>query len=203
MKNRVISAIISLLILVLVIVAAKAFTVQTITVEFGYQSSYDNAEEIIEVSGIEDSTFIWAIDETAMINNIAEYFDDNSIYIYNIERVFPNKVIIYIEERTGIFVVESDLDANKVAITDCDFQLNTLIDIEEISMEDYITISGIAVENTYNTTAFKQIKEVADGIIENSNSTVNLIEIVEEINYSEEMITIFYIDGTIEEVLLT
>ena len=83
-------------------------TTNDITVDDGVKS------EIIALSGIKKGKNIFSIDEAIAIENIE--INRPELKVISIERKFPNKVVVYVTRRTGVFSLA--LDDGRFAVLD-------------------------------------------------------------------------------------
>ncbi len=196
MKSRVITGIVSLLVIIFIVVLAKTFMVKTVTESFSADPINVEAGEVIAAADLDYSVMIWSIDEDALAEKIESSFSDNSIDVTSIERVFPDTVIIHVTERIPICVVGYASDDTKIALVDYDFQLNMLENAEDVDTSNYIVITGVEVENTYNTAAFIAIKGVLEDIVATGVDSSQLPQLIATICYTDQQITLTYRDGS-------
>ncbi len=167
MKKRWISVIIGCAIIALIAIAGNVCRVRTVEVRFDGPQTDVTAEEIFSASGIDMRRSILGINENTVKENVNKAFADHSVYVRNIERKFPNKVILYVEERIPICAVKlSDParfgyeDGDGYGITDMDFQMDAVGSRAEAEESELIYLEGVTVSDTYNTSAFEYVHKI-------------------------------------------
>lgn len=167
MKKRWISVIIGCVIVALIAIMGNVCRVRSVTVEFDGQTTNVTAEDVFAASGIEMRRSILGINEVTVKQNVNLAFGDNSVYVRNIERVFPDRVIIYAEERMPLCAVRlrnpekfGYEEGDGYGVTDIDFQMNMVASNAEVSGRDLIYIDGITVSDTYNTSSFAYVHKI-------------------------------------------
>lgn len=167
MKKRWISVIIGCVIVAIIAIIGNVCRVRTVIVKFDNQPVNVTADDIFRASGIEMRRSILGINEITVKECVNGAFGDNSVYVRNIERVFPNKVIVYAEERIPFCAVKLRNPENfgyeegdGYGITDIDFQMNAVAGNAEVAGRDLIYIDGVTVSDTYNTNTFAYVHEI-------------------------------------------
>ncbi len=167
MKKRWISVIIGCVVVALIAIIGNVCRVRTVIVKFDNQPVNVTADEVFRASGIETRRSILGINEITVKECVNGAFGDNSVYVRNIERVFPNKVIVYVEERMPLCAVKlrdpekfGYEEGDGYGITDMDFQMNAVANNAEVAGRDLIYIDGVTVSDTYNTSAFAYIHAI-------------------------------------------
>ncbi len=124
MNKRLIIAFICLVVIAIpIIVISAVFTVGSIDViAIGDGFEYDE-EAIIENTGIKLGSSIFTVSEKKAIDNVES--KDPTIKVVNIERIFPNKVVLNIVKRIPIVAIKTkdayaliDREMRVVEITD-------------------------------------------------------------------------------------
>lgn len=189
MKRRLTAVIVGIFILAAIITFGKVFSVRTIEEVYAVSPTLVSEGEILDKSGIELGDNILNINETAVKAAISKLYPDNSVAVTDIERVFPNKVIIYVQERTPIMAIQSASEVGSYGIADIDFQLNRLVPAEETDLSKLMLVNGITVDKSYNYTSFRAIREVLSGFTAYVPDYV-LPEIIESLDYTTDVITV-------------
>jgi hypothetical protein len=126
-------------------------------------------------------------------------YEDNSIAVTDIVRVFPNKIIIYCIEHVPTCLVERKYNNDVYAVADCDFQLNKVVNKTEVDVNDYVLIEGVMVEDSYNTPQFKTLNKVFRTIDNEGLTLAEQPKVFSKVLYSESKITLYTRSGEIIE----
>ena len=102
--------------------------------------SAEQKSEIIELSQIKKGKNIFSVDEGIAINNIE--LNQPSLKVISIERKFPNKVVIYVTDRTAIFSCRTE--DGRYAILDRELKV---IAFSNGEMPSLTKLTGLEGEN--------------------------------------------------------
>ncbi|MDE6188841.1 MAG: FtsQ-type POTRA domain-containing protein [Clostridia bacterium] len=131
--------------------------------------------EIIELSGIKKGKSIFSVDEDVAIKNIE--VNKPPLKVISIERQFPNKVVVYVTQRTGIFSYRTE--DGKYAILDRELKVIDIADQEDSSLTK---LSGIPQENVN----LGQVVDYKYGVL------VNMIKGAEQCSFVQERFCTFF-----------
>ncbi|MBO7156579.1 MAG: FtsQ-type POTRA domain-containing protein [Clostridia bacterium] len=160
MKKRYISIAVGLVLVMLVAVLGNICKITKIEVCFEKAAVKVSSVEIFENSGIEMGESILSLNENLVRRNVMQSYSDNSIIVTNIERVFPNKVVIYVTENVPICAISVAGQENHYALADGNFQLTRIVGIEDVVFDELIYIDGVQVGDTFNTPTFETIHKL-------------------------------------------
>ncbi|HOB64104.1 MAG TPA: hypothetical protein PKH08_02990, partial [Clostridia bacterium] len=184
MKKRIFAALAGVLIIALVTAFGVVFSVDEIVEVYDGDASATGIKsgDIAGIAEISIGDNILSINETEAKDKVSEYFSDNSIDIYDIERVFPNKVIIKIKHRLPIAAVT--VESGGYALADIDFQLNKIE--EEADFSKLVFIEGVTVKNTFNIPELKRVREGLIAAKSAGFSNEALASFIEKVNLTPE-----------------
>lgn len=184
MKKRIFAALAGVLIITLVTAFGVVFSVDEIVEVYDGDASATGIKsgDIAGIAEISIGDNILSINETEAKDKVSEYFSDNSIDIYDIERVFPNKVIIKIKHRLPIAAVT--VESGGYALADIDFQLNKIE--EEADFSKLVFIEGVTVKNTFNIPELKRVREGLIAAKSAGFSNEALASFIEKVNLTPE-----------------
>lgn len=192
MKGKHIAVIASILIFALIITMGRLFLVRSVEISFDRQPVYVNEADIVSASNIKFSSNIFSINESEIKKNVSNFYGDNSVSVIDVERVFPNKVIIYAKERFPILFVKT-VDGRYIP-TDIDFQLNKVA-AEDFDGQALIAVSGIEVDLGFNATEFREIRKMLCSFLACGLKAEGLAVFFEEIKVSSESYTFLLREG--------
>ncbi len=195
MKRRIISIIIGIFIVATVAVFGNICKINVVEVSFSEEPQNVDAVEIFDEAGLKLGDSILSLNENVVKKNVMSAYEDNSIAITDIVRVFPNKVIIYCEEHIPMCAIPKKGQEGIYAIADGDFQLNKTLRKEEIDFSTLILVDGIVVEDTYNTVSFKTLHAVFKALEREGLDYSEQALLIEKLTYSQEEISILTRDG--------
>lgn len=178
MKRNPLPILIAVIIVSVIATMGAIMRVSEVSVDINGQNIV--AEEIINVSQIKRGGSILSLNELDAINRIESAYADNSVKVEGIERVFPNKVIIYIKERTPIFAVKRE-NTDKYILTDIDFQMSRNSDANT-DLANYIVIKGITVNVSFDTQSFKILNEIFNNL---QDKVGDLKSLVSEVQFGD------------------
>ncbi len=199
MKRRYISVAIGLVIVIAVAVFGNLLKIGKVEVAFEKAPVSATAEEIYDNSTIILGDSILSLNENVVKRNIMNSYEDNSIAVTDIVRVFPNKIIIYCIEHVPTCLVERKDDNDVYAVADGDFQLNKVVRKKDVDVDDYILIEGVVVEDSYNTPQFKTLNKVFRTIDKEGLILAEQPKIFSKVLYSESKIILYTRSGEIIE----
>lgn len=180
-KKAALGIAIGMLLIAVVIIFGRVFLVKTVVEKYDFEPIYHKAGDVTAVSGITFDTGILGLNENKITALIEASFEDNSIDVTDIERVFPNKVILKLRERVPILAVKNQ--SGKICAADIDFQLNKTISSAEA--ERLIEVIGISVNSTFNIEVFRELRESLKGITGNGIPDYALNELLESVTVTE------------------
>ncbi len=96
--------------------------------------SAEQKTEIIALSEIKRGKNIFSIDEAIAIDNIE--LNQPSLKVISIERKFPNKVVIYVTGRTGVFCCKTA--DGEYAILDREMKVISMSDVKDNSLTELV-----------------------------------------------------------------
>lgn len=195
MKNKYLAIFLATLLLAGIIVFGNIFLIKSIDVVFEKNPTFSNQEAVVNASKIAMNTNIFTLDESKATENIVSHFPNNTIAVLDIERKFPNKVIIYIKERKPLLIVSYNVENGEECIpTDMNFQMTDRKAKNEIDF-DAIKVSGVAVTNTFNLAPFKAMNEIIKTFGELNFSEEGIVTFIKEIKISTSKIEIILRNG--------
>lgn len=190
MKNKIIIIAISLIIVTALIVCGNVFAVDRVEVVFDNKTDITSEYDILKAAGISQSTIIFNIKESDIKSKISKQYKDNSIVVTNVERVFPNKVKIYVKERVLIYKlsVYSQTGENEYVPTDKDFQRGVMYqNIDDLLL---INVKNFVVKDTFNLEECYQLREFAQALIDLGISEDALPYFVESIEFADSFLEV-------------
>lgn len=190
MKNKIIIIAISLIIVTALIVCGNVFAVDRVEVVFDNKTDITSEYDILKAAGISQSTIIFNIKESDIKSKISKQYKDNSIVVTNVERVFPNKVKIYVKERVLIYKlsVYSQTGENEYVPTDKDFQRGVMY--QNIDNLLLINVKNFVVKDTFNLEECYQLREFAQALIDLGISEDALPYFVESIEFADSFLEV-------------
>ncbi len=195
MHRNVVSVVIGLIIVALVTVFGNVCKIEEVEVAFEQAPVSVNAVEIFENSEINLGDSILSLNENVVKRNVNESYGDNSIAVTDIVRVFPNKIIIYCTEHVPMCAIAKKGNPDVYAIADGDFQLNKVVNKQDVDLATLILIDGIEVDDTYNTQSFKLLRQAFQTLQEEGLDYNAIIKFIEKITFSEASIVVTTRDG--------
>lgn len=182
MKKKYIAISLCLVIIVGIVALGRIFLVNSIEVVFDRQPVSVTDSEIISASELPLGINIFSIDEKQVIDNVQSYYGDNSVSIKNVERIFPNKVRLYAEERVALLDIPT-ADGRYIP-TDMDFRLNT---IKTEPAEGLIKVSGVEITDSFALTELYDIRTILHALSDGEGLTVEGInKFINEIKVTDE-----------------
>ncbi|MDR0696595.1 MAG: FtsQ-type POTRA domain-containing protein [Christensenellaceae bacterium] len=188
MKTKVVATV-GIILISLILVSIIFVNVTNVDlIELRFESSpinFDEAE-ILAVSNLRAGMSIFSIDETELTKKIEDNFPARNVNVKNIERVWPNKVVLYLKERIRTCIVNIK-DSEEYAVIDMDFQMKPLI-VDALDNQ-YIFLTGITVDNTFNIPQFAAIRQILIAFTYKSIPYYALSGILKEIEFDEKSYT--------------
>lgn len=192
MKGKHIALISCILIFALIVTMGRLFLIKSVEVAFARQPVFADESEIISASKLKLNSNIFTVDEKKLKDNVSEYYSDNSVSIVDVERVFPNKVILHAKERLPVLAIANAKGG--YIPTDIDFQLvNTVAELP--AGYNFIHVSGISVENDFNLTEFREIREALSSLIDSGLKEEALPVFIKEIKCESSKISFILRSG--------
>jgi hypothetical protein len=187
MRKKYISIIISIVLVALIITLGQIFTIKNVEVEFNNQTDITSTGEILEIIGIDTNTNIFSLKESEITQTVSQYYN-NAIDI-DIERTFPNTVIIHVEERLPIYLMTSSNSVYTGSITtDKDFQRSDIYNEEDDLT--LITVNNYTVQSSFNTEECIRLREFSNTLINLGMEDSSIVVLIESITIEEETLTI-------------
>ncbi|MFA6867077.1 MAG: FtsQ-type POTRA domain-containing protein [Clostridia bacterium] len=183
MKKKYVAIIIAVVVLAIIFTFGQVFTIRSVDVVFENDTDIATDSEIINLAGVEHDKNIFSLNEDKVVEKINNQYK-NALKV-TVERKFPNKVLIKINERTPMFVLEINNDNYQGFIaTDKDFQRTDECQLEDFP--DLIKVSGYSIQSTFDTKECRAIREF-------TNDLINLGVKTEAVNV---MISRIYFNGS-------
>lgn len=190
MRKKYIAFVAGLLLIAIIVVFGNIFLIKSVDVVFVNKPEFADENSIINASEISLNTNIFNLDDKKIKDNISSFYDNNSLAVLDVERVFPNKVVIYVKERKPILIVPYQQEGQGECIpTDIYFQMNQIKLMSDIDY-DSILIKGVAVQNTFNTSSFRQINRILTAFLDMNFTEDGLVAFIKEFVVSDENIRI-------------
>lgn len=140
------------LIAIVLILNGTVFSVDQISVEFDQPQTEEEqirlSEEVVKASGLEKGKNVFIVSESTMVRNIQSAVP--SVRVLGIERVFPNKIVIYASKRIAVLAIpfkQGQQNTNSYAIVDCDM---VVLAIKDKLLEGIASVSGFELVGNLN-----------------------------------------------------
>ena len=192
MKRNPLPILIAVVIIAVISTMGAILRVKEISVEISGENVI--AEDIVNFSRIKEGGSILSLNEIDAINRIESAYSDNSVKVEGIERVFPNKVVIYVKERTPIFAVKRK-NTDKYVLTDIDFQMSRKVE-NNVDITSYIVVKGVEADVSFDNDNFKILNGVFSAL---DDRTDNVKGLVSEVQFGD-VIFITTRDGFVMQV---
>ncbi|MFW5780202.1 MAG: cell division protein FtsQ/DivIB [Bacillota bacterium] len=190
MKKKYIAFVTGLLLIAIIVVFGNLFLIKSVDVVFINKPEFADEDNIINASEISINTNIFNINDENIKDNINSYYDNNSLAVLDIERVFPNKVVIHVKERKPVLIVPyAEEDGDECVPTDINFQMVKKQNKSDIDY-DSIQIKGLAVQNTFNNFSFRQINSIMTAFTDMNFTDDMLVAFIKEIVVNDDYIRI-------------
>jgi len=186
-KKKYVIISICVAIIALIVVCGQVFTVRNISVVFYNKTGLADEADILEASGLDSRNNIFNVKESEIKHRIIAAFPDNSIVVTNVERKFPDEVVIYVKERTPIFKIEVNASSEEKSFvaTDKDFQRGKIQKEEELAPLKLITVTGFVVNDSFDVKECVALRNVAKALLGKNMSEEALPYFIESINISD------------------
>lgn len=164
MKKKISVVVIIVVVITLIGILGGVFNVKTIEVQFKNKPDGIAVSDVLAKSGLELRRSILNLNENEVTKKINHAYPDRSIEVVDIERKFPNKIILTVLGRTPICYVK-DEDSN-VYLADADFQLERKIaktNVKEGDTKNLIAIEGYelsAQAANYDNDVLKKVRMI-------------------------------------------
>ena len=190
MKKKYFVVIASLIIIVLIVAFGLVFNVRDVSVVFTNKTVYASETDILNAAGNIYKKNIFSINETEIKRSIAATFDDNSIFVTNIVRSFPDKVTIYVKERIPVFKMSVyTSDGDDFVAADKDFQRQKIQKETEFSHK-LIDVTGYVVRDTFNVKECIALRNLALQFIDLEISEEALPYFIKEIHFEDNFMQV-------------
>lgn len=187
MRKKYIAIIISIILIASIITFGQMFTIKNIKVV--YENYTDIADEgtILRLAGIGGNTNIFSLREKEIRNAVSSYYS-KAVKI-DIERSFPNTVIIHVMERAPMFVINVLNETyNGFIVTDKDFQRSDIV--EEDIEKHLILVKNFSVKNTFDTNECLILRKIASTLMDLGLNEVSINSFIDNIDFANEKIVI-------------
>ncbi len=191
MKNaKYIGIIAGICLIGIVFAFGQIFSIAKIDVYYEKAPLTAKTNEIVQASGINLGANIFTVDEKAAAKRVEAFYIDNSVAVLDIERVFPNKVILYVKERSPVFAIPLKNQIEKVVITDQNFVRSQIFDTNNATLDTLINVEGCAISNTFNTPEIIKLNEIRKGFNSLGIADEALTAFIESIVFEENVVII-------------
>lgn len=140
------------LIAIVLILNGTVFSVNQISVQFDQAQTAEEqlslSEEVINASGLKEGKNVFIVSESTMVRNIQTAVP--SVRVLGIERVFPNKIVIYASKRIAVMAIpfkQGQQNNYSYAVVDCDM---VVLSIKDKLPEGLASVSGFELVGNYN-----------------------------------------------------
>lgn len=192
MKKKYIIISICVVIIALIAVCGQVFTVRNIGVVFYNKTGLADEADILAASGLDSRNNIFNVKESEIKRKISAAFPDNSIVVTNVERRFPDEVVIYVKERTPVFKIEvnSSSEEKSFVATDKDFQRGKIQKEDELASLKLITVTGYVVNDSFDVKECVALRNIAKALTDKNMSEEALPYFIESVDVSGDELTI-------------
>ncbi|HKL73792.1 MAG TPA: FtsQ-type POTRA domain-containing protein [Clostridia bacterium] len=187
MRKKYIAIAISVVMIALIITFGQIFTVRNVMVQFKNETGIATENSILEIADIKANSNIFNVRESKIKESINTYYA-NSLVV-NIERTFPNTVIIHVKERLPMFSIEANTDTYEGYVyTDMDFQRSGTLD--EINSVQLINVINYTVKNTFDTQECIDVRSFVSTLYAQGLEESSIVAFVENITINEDSLTV-------------
>lgn len=194
MKKKYVLIALSVIVIGLIVACGQMFTVRHVSVVFDNKTGLADENGVLKATGLNGRNNIFNIKESDLKKNIALAYPDNSIEVTNIERKFPNKIVIRVKERIPIFKIKvySTVGGNTdmYVPTDKDFQRGALQNAESIKDLMLIEVSNFGVYETFDVQECKDMHTLVKALLDMSFEEEALPYFIQIIDFSEGYINV-------------
>ncbi len=187
MKKKYVVIAISVIIIALIVACGQMFTVRHVSVVFYNKTGLADEAGVLKATGLSGRNNIFNVQETELKKNIASAYPDNSIEVTQIERKFPNKIVIYVKERLPIFKIRvyTNDGVDRFVPTDKDFQRGTVQAEEDITLT-LIDVRGFGVYETFDVKECNQLRALVSALLATSLEEEALPYLISSISFSDD-----------------
>lgn len=197
MKKAVIGVAIGLIIVAMIITFGQVFTVRYINVEFENSVTSTDKQELVSLADIDSNTNIFVLDEDVVKQKIEGAFPDNVIRVTDIEREFPNRVVIKVSERIAIYKIEArSADEEGYVAVDRNFQRNTIYSEDQLQDTLLVDVKGVTVKGSFVTKECYILRDIANALVSPIGEEGTLVPeegipyLIKEIIFDETTVTV-------------
>lgn len=187
MKKRIATILIALAIVVAIVVFGQIFNLDSVSVRFENFSTISE-EEIISKSGVSEGQNIFVLSDKTIKTNVESAYSDRSVAVTDVEKIFPNKLVLTVRIRKPVFLFEV-IDDDRVVPTDVDFQLNRKQDANSVDSDALIKVKGLKVDATFDLEPFKSLRRASKAFIANGFTEASLVSFFSEAEYASDKIS--------------
>lgn len=187
MKKRIATILIALAIVAGIVVFGQIFNLDSVSVRFENFSTISE-EEIISKSGISAGQNIFVLSDKTIKTNVESAYPDRSVAVTDVEKIFPNKLVMTVRIRKPVFVFEV-VDDDRVVPTDVDFQLNRLKDANTVDSDALIRVNGLKVAGTFDLEPFKSLRRASKAFIANGFTEASFVSFFSAAEYASDKIS--------------
>ncbi len=187
MKKSIIAILIALAIVAGIVVFGQIFNLDTVSVRFENFSSVSE-EEIISKSGVSAGQNIFVLSDKTIKTNVEAAYPDHSVAVTDVEKIFPNKLVLTVRIRKPVFMFEA-VDDERVVPTDMDFQLNKLKDANSVDFNALIRVNGLKVDGSFDLEPFKNLRRASKAFIANGFTEASFLSFFSAVDYASDKIS--------------
>lgn len=187
MKKRIATILIALAIVAGIVVFGQIFNLESVFVRFENFSTISE-EEIISKSGVSAGHNIFVLSDKTIKTNVETAYPDRSVAVTDVEKIFPNKLVMTVRIRQPVFVFEVVND-DRVVPTDVDFQLNRLKDANDVDSDALIRVNGLKVAGTFDLEPFRSLRRASKAFIANGFTEVSFVSFFSAADYASDKIS--------------
>lgn len=163
MKSKLIPVVIGAVIIIAIAVFGNICRIKDVDIVFSEDTPTATAEEIYSVLGIETGTSILSVNETDFRTRIQNAYPDRTVELVDVVRSFPDKMTIYIDYNPAVLAVRLSGN-NGYVLTDTEFQSTVRVAETGLDKNKTIVVKGVAVTNTFNSDAFRELYELLSAL---------------------------------------
>lgn len=187
MKKGIVAILIALAIVVSIVVFGQIFNLDSVSVRFENYSEISE-EEIVSKSGVSKGQNIFVLSDKNIKNNVENAYPDRSVAVTDVEKIFPNKIVITVKIRKPVFAV-GVASGDEIIPTDLDFQLSKKRDANSVDTDDLITITDLKVDGTFDIEPFKIIRRASKAFLANGFTESSFTSFFKAIEYSTDKLS--------------
>lgn len=187
MKKGIVAILIALAIVVSIVVFGQIFNLNSVSVRFENYSAVSE-EEIISKSGVDIGQNIFVLSDKNIKTNVENAYPDRSVAVTDVEKIFPNKIVITVKIRKPVFSI-GVASGEGVIPTDLDFQLNKIKDANSVDTDALIVINDLKVNGTFDIEPFKVIRRASKAFLANGFNESSFVSFFKAIDYSTDKLS--------------